>query len=424
MYLAKAIKNTFWKDNVTEADANSTIFIHKDIPYKDSGHLKHCLNIFVPKIEEDKEPKLFPVLIFAHGGSWRRGDRNHRWFDTYNKFCAQLCCNMEFVVVNISYRLSPEVKHPGHMLDVLHAFRFVHENIAQYTGDPNRVMVCGHSAGGHLVTMCTLFIACRELFEDMNEFDYSFPSDFIKGCVPISAVYDLNRLSTMGYLVNRYIVEPAFIRHPQLNNYDAASPLEMLRKLRQKIVDSDPLPPFLCLNAENDWGLDLQTVDFVEVLNDPRRFIRKRYLNSKTNHLSIIGLHTGYGNAYPLVITDIAEFAHSVFHMEALMPPSPIVRVPQVVPYPLQDTDAKSPRSETTEPNPVLLETKDADHNPTTLQQEGGDDDDPDLKEIALMNLQQEVQLESSAATEQTQQQEPTEDRSQWSNLARQLHLM
>ena len=115
MYLAKVIKNTLLKSNVTEKDTNSTIYIHRDIPYKPgSNHPKHCLNIFVPKIgasdDEQQNGQLLPVLIFVHGGSWRRGDRNHRWFDTYNKVWSMVfmcltcfCCCCCLLLFSLSF---------------------------------------------------------------------------------------------------------------------------------------------------------------------------------------------------------------------------------------------------------------------------------------------------------------------------------
>jgi carboxylesterase type B len=52
---------------------------------------KQCCNIYKPPQTKDNGQK-FPVLVFVHGGSWRRGDRSHRWFDVYGnnaKYFAQ-----------------------------------------------------------------------------------------------------------------------------------------------------------------------------------------------------------------------------------------------------------------------------------------------------------------------------------------------
>src|SRR5262249_10941217 len=57
------------------------------------------------------------------------------------------------VAVMINYRLSPAVKHPEHVKDVARAFAWTRRHIKDYGGDPDRIFLCGHSAGGHLVSL-------------------------------------------------------------------------------------------------------------------------------------------------------------------------------------------------------------------------------------------------------------------------------
>jgi acetyl esterase/lipase len=61
--------------------------------------------------------------------------------------------NHGVAVASISYRLYPQVKHPGQVQDVAKAFAWVKSHIADHCGDPSRVHVCGHSAGGHLAAL-------------------------------------------------------------------------------------------------------------------------------------------------------------------------------------------------------------------------------------------------------------------------------
>jgi hypothetical protein len=305
-----------WAYGDNDRSIMNNVNIHKDIPYLDTNHKKHMLNIFVPQSAVDTNSKV-PVLIFIHGGSWRRGDRNHRWFDTYNKLCIQLCNNMKCITVNVGYRLSPEVKHPEHMLDVLSAFKYIDENIDQYLGDRNQIILCGHSAGGHLALMCTLFITCPDLFE--FKFDYTFPTNWIKGVVPISAVYDVAALSTMPF-VNRYIVDAAFDKHPEHNNYEYVSPLSLVKQLKERSINP---PPMLCLNAQNDWGLEKQTIQLMELLNDSTRYSSKHYSDSNTTHLSIIGLSSAFGNPYICVLADLAEFSRTILSSPPIIEATP-----------------------------------------------------------------------------------------------------
>lgn len=122
----------------------------------------------------NKSPKR-PVIFTIHGGGWKDGNKNN--FDNYKpNFFNQLGC----IYVSIDYRLSrpfgvtPEnsfvfdgsdnyaswdvnrVKHPKHIQDCANALKWVRDNIADYGGDKNKIVVMGHSAGAHLaLLLCT-----------------------------------------------------------------------------------------------------------------------------------------------------------------------------------------------------------------------------------------------------------------------------
>ena len=88
-----------------------------------------------------------PVVIFVHGGGWFRGDKS-------NVDAKPAGFNARgFVFVSVNYRLIPEVDVTRQMQDVARAVAWVKENIGQYGGDPSRLFLMGHSAGGHLVSL-------------------------------------------------------------------------------------------------------------------------------------------------------------------------------------------------------------------------------------------------------------------------------
>lgn len=89
----------------------------------------------------------FPTVVFIHGGGYQRGDR------TLGHNLGVVMANHGVAVASISYRLYPQVRHPGQIQDVAQAFAWVKARIADYGGDPTRVHVCGHSAGGHLAAL-------------------------------------------------------------------------------------------------------------------------------------------------------------------------------------------------------------------------------------------------------------------------------
>jgi acetyl esterase/lipase len=87
-----------------------------------------------------------PVVVFVHGGAFVRGakDINDAMYGNVLRWFARQGC----VGVNVEYRLAPEAPHPQGALDVAAACAWVAEHIGGFGGDPRRVCLIGHSAGG------------------------------------------------------------------------------------------------------------------------------------------------------------------------------------------------------------------------------------------------------------------------------------
>ncbi|QIQ87409.1 alpha/beta hydrolase [Erythrobacter sp.] len=90
------------------------------------------------------------VLLFVHGGSWNSGDPEDYGF-IGRSFVAE-----DFVVVLAGYRLVPGGEYPAMIEDTAAAIGWTHRNIAQYGGDPGRIVLAGHSAGAYNVAMAAL----------------------------------------------------------------------------------------------------------------------------------------------------------------------------------------------------------------------------------------------------------------------------
>lgn len=91
-----------------------------------------------------------PVLVFFHGGGWVKGDRqSYGW-------AARAYASKGFVVVVPDYRKVPQVRFPAFVEDGADAVRWTKDNIARFGGDPDRIAIAGHSAGGHTVAMLAL----------------------------------------------------------------------------------------------------------------------------------------------------------------------------------------------------------------------------------------------------------------------------
>src|SRR5258708_1190656 len=128
-----------------EAAKSFAVDVTKDIPYndpKDPDPETHNPGLYRPKGQKD-----FTVLFFVHGGTWKSGDRK-----IYVKL-GEGFASQGIGCVIISYRLSPKVQHPAHIQDVAKAFAWTCDNIAKRGGRADQIFVCGHSAGGHLVSL-------------------------------------------------------------------------------------------------------------------------------------------------------------------------------------------------------------------------------------------------------------------------------
>ncbi len=117
-----------------------------------------------------------PVLVYIHGGYWRSGskDENCNFAPTFVERGA--------TVVLVEYDLCPSVTVTDIVRQTCASIAWVHRNIIRYGGNPSKLYVSGHSAGGHLTAMA--------LAHDWEK--EGLPRNLIKGAVATSGVYDLD----------------------------------------------------------------------------------------------------------------------------------------------------------------------------------------------------------------------------------------
>lgn len=94
-----------------------------------------------------KPGKKAPVLIYVHGGGWIKGNREKIY--NLDSFATQ----RGWMLVSTSYRPVPRTNIDGQVRDVVRTINWVRNNIARYGGDKKRIVIMGHSAGSHLVSL-------------------------------------------------------------------------------------------------------------------------------------------------------------------------------------------------------------------------------------------------------------------------------
>jgi len=115
------------------------ISVQRDLAY--GAHPRQVLDVFRPA-----QAHAAGVAVFVHGGAFVRGAR--RASDTIYDNVPYWFARQGFVGVNVEYRLAPEAPYPQGALDVAAALEWVHARIGEHGGDPGRVLLIGHSAGG------------------------------------------------------------------------------------------------------------------------------------------------------------------------------------------------------------------------------------------------------------------------------------
>lgn len=89
----------------------------------------------------------YPVVVFFYGGSWNTGERADY------KFVAEALASRGVMTLVADYRLYPEVRYPLFLEDSAQALVYGLTNAGTLGGDPKRVFVMGHSAGGYNAAM-------------------------------------------------------------------------------------------------------------------------------------------------------------------------------------------------------------------------------------------------------------------------------
>jgi acetyl esterase/lipase len=115
------------------------IAVERDIAYGE--HPRQVLDVYRGQARQPA-----PVVIFAHGGAFVRGSKtvNDEVYANVLYYFARNGC----VGINMEYRLAPEATFPAGADDVAGAVRWARAHAAEHGGDPARVFVVGHSAGG------------------------------------------------------------------------------------------------------------------------------------------------------------------------------------------------------------------------------------------------------------------------------------
>ena len=276
----------------------------KDLEWAQPDGHSLTMDIYTPQTGKT----IYPVILIFHGGGWLIN--TNAVMDSMSIYLVQ---HAEYVVCNINYRLLGDQNNSVTMNqiveDAMGAVLWVKAHITAYQGDPNRIIVTGDSAGGHLAAMVVL--AGHRLESDGFDGE-SF--GFNPSCLPAGknaeqvaqenglsvqaavfsyAAFDLYASCLGGFETAanffwafagkppRGIFGNDFNVQKDAARYQAVSPLYAISKSSER-----PLPPMLCAVGSRD---NLVTPASVQ------QFVRRLEENG---HVAVYWEHQGRPHAY------------------------------------------------------------------------------------------------------------------------------
>ncbi|MEO8499052.1 MAG: alpha/beta hydrolase [Planctomycetota bacterium] len=221
----------------------------RDIPYADPAHERQVLDVYSPADAKD-----LPVVFWIHGGGWQTGDKSSV------QLKPQVFMDKGFVFVSTNYRLLPSVDMGTIIRDVAKSIHWVHDHIKEYGGDPNRLLVMGHSAGAQLAAVvCT---------DDRYLKAEGLSLAIIKGCVPVDGdTYDVPAIIEVAETRWRvHGLPPAKFGHRVKFGDDPAKHLDFSAVTH--IAKDKGIPPFLILYVASHPDTSAQAQRLGNVLKD------------------------------------------------------------------------------------------------------------------------------------------------------------
>lgn len=174
-----------------------------------------------------KQNGILPVVFDIHGGGFTNGfPEEDDWF------CRQVCDRLQIRVFSIDYRLAPDFPFPEGQLDVYEVIRYIVDHSESFGICPDRMVICGHSAGGNLA-MATVMRAIeskdfsfRGLILDYPPLDLATPARdkfYVEGCVPVDLADLFNQCYCGPEEAAQPLCSPRFVSDETLRYFPPAT---------------------------------------------------------------------------------------------------------------------------------------------------------------------------------------------------------
>jgi acetyl esterase/lipase len=251
------------------ATSGSGYALEDGIAYGDLARQK--LDVYRPAVPRSAPA---PVVVFFYGGGWGGGDRG-----AY-RFVGQYLASQGFVAVLPDYRLRPAGVFPAFLEDGAKALRWVQDHVAEQGGDPQRILLMGHSAGAYNAVM----LALDRRYGEAAGFDAAR----LKGVVALAGPYD--------FKLDRDFLQETFGAAP-----DQAQTLPVN-------FAAPGAPPILLVTGDADDTVDAENsrslAKHLEAAGSP---VRLRVMPG-LGHTEVVLLISGFGYPDKVLRDEIIQF--------------------------------------------------------------------------------------------------------------------
>ena len=220
-----------------------------------------------------------PVMVFLYGGSWDSGRRqDYRWV-------GRALAAQGFLTIVPDYRLVSEIKFPGFEDDCAAAVRWARDHAAEHGGDPDKIVIIGHSAGAYNAVMLGL---------DRHFLDKAgVPQSAIRGVIGLSGPYDF-------YPWDTPVSETAFGSYP-----------DPLQTQPVTFARADA-PPLLLLHGSADTTVRPRNVARLEArMKVAGGRVQTKIYEGVDHKGMVLALSTPF-RGKSTVLADVTAFAHEV----------------------------------------------------------------------------------------------------------------
>lgn len=212
------VKKVVYPDGFTE---------QLNVVYTKAGDWEGKMDLYLPP--KEKGPS--PVVINIHGGGWNKGNKESQTgFSTFFK--------KGYAVANIAYRLSQVATAPAAVEDTRCALIYLIKNAKQLNIDPEKIVIMGGSAGGHLALM-------GGLLENDSRFDTNCKG--VKN-VKVAAIIDKYGITEVPAWKSKSATQWLGDKAGDAEFAKSVSPLSYVSKNNPPVFivhgDADPIVPY------------------------------------------------------------------------------------------------------------------------------------------------------------------------------------